>query len=196
MRRIVLLSCTVALFAFASLGLAQTVATDPVGFITLNVQGTGGTVPSALSFLGLAFTQPVSYQATLASASGTTLTDSSASFTGTSGGFNGTTGAFYIELTTGTGAGRTSQITGNTTNTITTANDLSSFVTAGTGYKIRPNWTLATVFGSTNQAGLFGGTKTSADQVLVYNATTALYTTYLLPDQRSGRRGMEINRQQ
>ena len=180
MRRIVPLICTVALFAFASLGLAQTVATNPVGFLTLTVNGPAATGGSAITLLGLGFTQPVNYQATLASASGTTLTDSSASFTGTTGGFNGTTGAFYVELITGTGAGQTSQITGNTTNTITTANDLSSFVTAGTGYVIRPNWTLATYFGTGSSLVLSGGTLTTADEVLLYDRTTnpPQYDTY------------------
>jgi len=154
------------------------VATDPVGFLALNIQGTGGSSSSALSFLGLSFTQPVAYQATLSSASGTTLTDSKASWTATANGFNGTTGAFYIELLTGSGAGMWSNITAAGTNTITTAQDLSSYVTAGTGYKIRPNWTLATVFGATDQAGLFGGTASTADQILVYSPATSSYTTY------------------
>ena len=44
--------------------------------------------------------------------------------------------------------------------------------------KIRPNWTLSSIFGATNQAGLQGGTASSADQILVYNASTATYTTY------------------
>ena len=182
MRRIVPLICTVALFAFASLGLAQTVATDPVGFITLNVQGTTGLpggATSALSFLGLAFTQPVSYQATLASASGTTLTDSSATWSDNQ--FNGANGNFYVELTAGTGAGVMSQITATSgaNKTITTADDLKLFRHCGVlVIKIRPNWTLAGVFGTTDQSGLQGGTASTADQILVYSTSTGLYTTY------------------
>ena len=43
--------------------LAQTTATtDPVGFITLNVAGTGGAVTNQLSFEGLSLTRPVEYQ--------------------------------------------------------------------------------------------------------------------------------------
>jgi len=155
-----------------------TVTTDPVGFLTLTVYGPASTGGTANTYLGLAFTQPVNYQATLSSASGTTLTDSSATWTATANGFNGISGAFYIELISGAGAGRMSQITGNTANTITTANDLSSFVTAGTGYKIRPNWTLASVFGATDQAGLAGGTLITADQILVYSTSGQQYATY------------------
>ncbi len=178
MRRSVSLFCLAAALAFASFASAQSVVTDPVGFITLTVQGTGGVGTSALSFLGLSFTQPVSYQAVLSSASGTTLTDSSATWS--DGQFNGANGTYYIELTTGTGAGRTSNIVTTTmsTKSLTTAIDLSSFVTAGTGYKIRKNWTLGTVFGPNDESGLQGGTSSTADQILVYNPATTLYATY------------------
>jgi len=154
------------------------VATDPVGFLTLNVQGTGGTSSSALSFLGLSFTQPVSYQATLSSASGTTLTDSNATWSDDQ--FNGANGQFYVELISGTGAGRMSNITATSGSghSITTADDLSSFVSAGTGYKIRKNWTIASVFGPNDESGLQGGTSSTADQILIYNPGTGLYTTY------------------
>src|ERR1700722_12323777 len=128
--------------AFAQTPTPSPVATDPVGFLTLNIQGTGGASSNALSFLGLSFTQPVAYQATLASASGTTLTDTSASPLAQYA--PSATAQYYVELITGTGAGTMSNITGATANSITTANDISSNVTAGTGYKIRQNWTLAT----------------------------------------------------
>lgn len=166
--------------AFAQTPTPTPVATDPVGFLTLNVYGPASTGGSANSYLGLAFTQPVSYQATLSSATGTTLVDSNSSWTDNQ--FNGANGQYYVELISGSGAGRMSNITATSgaNHSITTANDLSSFVTAGTGYKIRKNWTLATVFGPNDESGLAGGTLVTADQILVYNATAnpPAYSTY------------------
>ena len=179
MRRSVPFLCLfLALFAFASVAPAQSVTTDPVGFITLTAFGPASTGGSANSFLGLGFTQPVSYQATLSSASGTTLTDSNAAFTDNQ--FNGANGNFYVELTSGTGAGRMSQITATSAanKSITTADDLSSFVAAGNSYKIRKNWTLASVFGANNESGLAGGTLVTADQILVYSTSSQQYATY------------------
>jgi len=178
-------SIAAALFVALSLAVgsssAQTVATDPVGFLTLNVKGTtgfpGGTT-SALSFVGLSMAPLVAYQASLSSASGNTLVDSSATWTDNQ--FNGATNNYYVELLTGTGAGITSQITGTSASgkSITTADNLSSFVTAGTTYRIRKNWTLAALFGPNNESGLGGGTSTTADEILVLNQSTGVYTTY------------------
>jgi uncharacterized protein (TIGR02597 family) len=177
MRRHIICSLAIAL-AIPTLTNAQTVATDPVGFLALNVASPAATGGSAISLLGLAFTNPVAYQATLSSASGTTLTDSNANFT--SGTYNGAANNYYIELITGTGTGVFSQITSASGTSIVTAKDLSSYVTSGTGYKIRKNWTLASVFGTDPASNLVltGGTATSADEVLVYSTTAHAYTIY------------------
>jgi uncharacterized protein (TIGR02597 family) len=159
---------------------AQSVVTDPVGFITLNVASPASTGGSAISLLGLGFTQVVTYQATLSSASGNTLTDSNATWSDNQ--FNGANGAFYVELISGTGAGRMSQITSTVaaTKSISTADNLSSFVTAGTGYKIRKNFTLSDVFGPNANMSLVltGGTLVTADEVLLYSTATTQYTTF------------------
>lgn len=179
MHRILILSLVlVCSFAISPRANAQSVVTDPVGFITLNVYGPASPGGSANSFLGLAFTQPVSYQATLSSASGTTLTDSNATWTDNL--YNGANGNYYVELITGSGAGRMSQITATSgpSKSITTADNLSSFVATGTGYKIRKNWTLATVFGPNDESGLAGGTLVTADQILVYSTSASQYLTY------------------
>jgi uncharacterized protein (TIGR02597 family) len=175
---LVILAITLSFSTFTS---AQ-VTTDPVGFITETVKGTvglPGSPPNALSFVGLSFTQPVAYQATFtANGAGTTLTDGNATWTDNQ--FNGAGNRYYVELITGGGVGKMSQITGTsgTNKTITTADDLSSSVSNGTGYKIRKNWTIASVFGTTNQAGIFGGDVSSSDKVLVYSQTLHSYTTF------------------
>jgi uncharacterized protein (TIGR02597 family) len=172
------LTAFLVLAAGVTVAFAQTVTTDPVGFINLTVYGPASLGGSANTFLGLGFTQPVSYQATFSSASGTTLTDSSATWGDDA--FNGANGQYYVELITGSGAGRMSNITATSGSghSITTADDLSSFVSAGTGYKIRKNWTLASVFGPNDESGLAGGTIVTADQILVYSTTTHQYSTY------------------
>jgi len=45
-------------------------------------------------------------------------------------------------------------------------------------FRIRKHWTIASVFGTTNQAGLQGGTSSTADTVLVYSAATGGYDVY------------------
>ena len=182
MRRSISLFCLAALLAGLSSLSAQSVVTDPVGFITLSVAGPTVAGGSAISLLGIGFTQPVSYQAALASAAGTTLTDSSATWTDNQ--FNGANGAYYLELISGAGAGKMSQITATSAagKSITTADNLSSFVTAGTGYKIRKNWTLTDFFGPNANMSLVlsGGTLVDADEVLIYRPTAnpPSYDTY------------------
>lgn len=175
-------SSLLAVAAALALGInahAQTsVTTDPVGFLTSTITGPASQGGSSNSFIGLSFTQTVAYQATLSSASGTTLVDSNATWADNQ--YNGANGQFYVELISGSGAGRMSNITGtsNAGKSITTADDLSSFVTAGTTYKIRKNWTVGSVFGPNDESGLAGGTSTTADEILVYNPSTGVYTTY------------------
>ena len=136
---------------------------------------------NGLSFLGLGPTQPVTYQGVLASASGTSVVDSSAVWTNNQ--FNGsdaTHGTYFLELTTGTGVGIRSKITATDSadKTLTLADDLSGKITNGTGYKIRKNWTVATVFGANNEAGLGAGDVTGADKILILDPITQGYTSY------------------
>lgn len=167
-----------ALSVFAIAGsMAQTAVTDPVGFITLSIAG-GSTAAPGISFLGLGMTQPVSFAGNLESVSGTTVTDLQSTWT--DGQYEGANGSYYLELTSGGGAGTVSDIvtTSGANHSLTLADDLSGLIAAGATYKIRPNWTLASVFGSTNSAGLGTGSSTTADQVLVYNTSSQGYTTF------------------
>lgn len=162
-----------ALLIFAPVGAslhAQTTATtDPVGFITLNVDGTGGTAQSKLSFKGLGLTRPVEYQGSAETVGAKTLTDNEATWTDNQ--FNGQNGAYYVEIISGTGAGTTYDISATSagTKTITLVQDLGAGITGGVTFKIRKHWTLASVFGAANEAGLAGGDLTTADQILIYN---------------------------
>jgi uncharacterized protein (TIGR02597 family) len=154
-----------------------TVTTDPVGFMTLAFAGNGGGTNPALTFSGLGLANAVAYQGMVSAIGTNTLTCSGAGWTNNQ--FNGGNGSFYVEIISGTNPGITTDITATTASnqTISTTDDLSALVSAGSDrFRIRPHWTIGTVFGATNQAGLGGGTSTSADQILLWNGSG--YDTY------------------
>jgi uncharacterized protein (TIGR02597 family) len=178
-RSLLLSAVAVGSLSLGQIAYAQTtVSTDPVGFITLEVAGTNNAAPNALSFLGLGMTQPVALQATLESASGTTVVDDQASWTDDQ--FNGANGSHYIELISGSGAGKIAYIvdTLDASNSLVLDEDISASITPGTSFRIRKNWTLASIFGATNSAGLGSGTASTADEVLIYDPVSAQYKTY------------------
>ena len=166
----------------ASLSVAQSVVTDPVGFVNTSIIGTNGTSSSALTFVGLSTTQPVAFQSTISSYVGGTrmLTPTSGTFTLDQ--FNGANGAFFVEITSGTGAGLLSDITATSTTSITTADDLSAQLSGGESFKIRKHWTLLSVFGpnaNTSNVVILGtGSASTADEVLFYDRTSQQYITY------------------
>jgi uncharacterized protein (TIGR02597 family) len=165
-----------AAVALASVGgsFAQTTATtDPVGFITLNIAGTGGASSNKLSFTGLGMTRPVEYQGSAEAIGTNTVTDNEATWTHNQ--FNGANGAYYLEIASGPGAGTTYDITGTSAanKRITLAQNLAAGVAAPVSFKVRKHWTIATVFGENNEVGLAGGDEASvSDQILLHVAGT------------------------
>ncbi len=163
------LAASIALLAAPAI--AQTTATtDPVGFITLNV--TAGSAGSpAYAHLGLGLTRTVAYQGGAETSVGgsTTLVDNEATWTDNQ--FNGAAGAFYVEITSGPGAGTTYDVATTTaaTKTITLAQPLAAAIVNGASFKIRQHWTIGSVFGPLNESGLQGGTLATADQILIWN---------------------------
>lgn len=162
---------------------AQTTGySDIVGFITLQIAGTGGAPSSAISFRGLSLTRPVEYQGDAETLSGTTVTDTDATWTDNQ--FNGTGNACYLELIyTGAApvpawAGTIYDITATnaTTKTLTLAQTLAAGVPADSSFKIRKHWTIGSVFGPANEGGLFAGSASTADQILIWNGST--YQSY------------------
>ncbi len=172
-----------ALLVASSSARADSVVTDPVGYVNTTINGTGGTTSSAITIVGLSVTQPISFQGTVGSYDGSTkvLTPANGSFTTDQ--FNGANGAFFVEITSGTQAGLLTDITATTTSTITTADDISSAIGGGESFKIRKHWTLQNVFGPNNNTnGLVllgtGATSSAADEVLLYDRATSQYVTY------------------
>src|SRR5438552_11112744 len=147
---------------------------DPAGFLTLTVTGTGGGA-NRVTYLGLAVTRPVAYQHTANAIGPNTITDSSANWTANQ--FAGSNGAYFVEITSvngstsATGAGTTYRIVSNTSTTLTLGSNLAAGIVAPVGYKIRKEWTIASIFGPNDESGLQGGTDTTADQVQLWNGT-------------------------
>ncbi len=183
-RSAVLRSLTASLFLVAiSTSPAQSVVTDPVGFTTLTVAAKPAST-RGFTFLAVNMTRPTIYRAVIPaggvspSGSPTVLTFPAGTFTANQ--FNGTGNACYIEFLNTANAGVISDITATSTNSITLADDVSALLAGGTTtFKIRQHWTIGTVFGPTNSAGLQGGTNPgSADNLQIENATTGVKAIY------------------
>jgi uncharacterized protein (TIGR02597 family) len=181
------LACGLPTYAMGMLALltvpagAQTpppVATPPSGFVTISIAGTGGVGASKLTFIGLALTRPVDYQGNLESFAANAVTDTQANWADDA--FNGASGQHYLEITSGPNAGTLTDVVDTiaATKTVVTADDLSSKLSGGETYKIRKHWTIGSIFGSSNEAGLGGGSSVTADQILIYNPQTSGYTIY------------------
>jgi uncharacterized protein (TIGR02597 family) len=127
-----------AFATFVALADAQTVSTDPVGFIPIVAKGNSDTYLSLPLHRGLAF------QGTLASVNESTLAVNSAAFQ-----TNGYKDTHFVLIASGSKEGRWYAITGNapTTVTVELAGDtLGAAVTTGTEIQIIPFWTLNTLF--------------------------------------------------
>ncbi len=169
---------------------AATATTDPVGFVTMNIAGTGGAAGGKISFKALGLTQAVVYQGSAETVVVNTksLTDNEATWTDNQ--FNGVNGFYYVEIvrpagqvTAAPGEGTTYDIATTTagTKTITTVQPLAATLVNGAVFKIRKHWTIASVFGATNSAGLGGGDDpTTADLVQIWTNNGAIsgFSTY------------------
>jgi len=165
---------------------AQSVYTDPVGFITLTSTGNG------YSFLGLGMTQvPVQRGLITSSAAGGKIAISGL----TAGQYNTVLAggvqvpAYYIEDlgSNSTYVGLSDDIVSNDANYIYTSTDDSAYILAGDSFKIYPHETLNSVFGTSNQLGIVYGSNTAAqaDNIFVWNPVTQTAASYFYRSQGS-----------
>jgi hypothetical protein len=127
-----------ALATFVALAGAQTVSTDPVGFIPIVAKGNSDT------YLALPLHRGLSFQGTVASVNQNTLSVNSAAFQ-----TDGYKDTHYVLIASGAKEGMWYAITTNspTAVTIELAGDtLGTAVASGTEIQIIPFWTLATLF--------------------------------------------------
>jgi uncharacterized protein (TIGR02597 family) len=165
------------ILAFASLALgsaaavAQSVTTDPVGFTTLTIKG------NSFSVVGLNMVKPVAYQGVVSGVSGATVTDANANFdTALTAGKK-----YFVEIISGEYAGLNAEVLSWSGNSITIAGDVGAIAAAldGAGHRIRESWTIADVFGATNQAGLQGAaTGDNADLIYTLDSAGNFVTYY------------------
>lgn len=168
----------IALAAVAGFASAQaTSVTDPVGYVTLNIDTTN----NSETYIGTPLCNEVLFGAAVASHSANTL-----NFAGTPFALNEYDGFYYVEITNGVGAGVWTDITGTpSTSSITTNDDLSSFITdTTTEIKIRKHHTIESLFGDPNTPGdqnllglVSGETAASADLLLIFDPVTQTPTT-------------------
>ena len=152
-----------SLFFFSSL---SAVETDPVGYITVTINGNGGT-GDAFTYMGVPLHAAVTSAGVIDTApAANSLTDTSQAWT-----VDEHSGA-YVMITSGANEGVSATISSNTADTLTTAEDLSSLLAGDESFEIRPYTTLGDIFCATNTAGLDGGsTAGNADAILIQSGS-------------------------
>jgi len=168
--------------AIAYQATAQSVYTDPVGFITLSA--TNG--PNGVSYIGTSMTQvPVFRGAVSAAPSGTAIPLNglvAGSYTQNVIG-SVANNAFFIEDVNSNNSaayGFVDDIVSNDANNVYTANNDSSVFANGDNIKIVPHWTFNAVFGASNQNIPLTATTSpsTADNIIIYNPVTKGETAY------------------
>lgn len=155
---------SLALAGALTTAVASGAVTDPVGYSTTTLPAGQATLVS------LTLHESAVATSTVTGVTATTFTDTSQDFTALL-----SSGATYIlEINDGAGAGTLQVISAWSGDTLTTPEDISSFVTAGvTKYTLRPAATVSSIFGPNNEAGLTStptGNPGTYDEVLVVNA--------------------------
>src|SRR3954468_20323660 len=115
-------SAVSVLLGLGAIASAQTLTTDPVGFITLTITGTSQGGSTALSFKGLGLARPVEFQGVATGATANTITSSNAAWAANA--FAPANGPYYVEIigpAGGPGVGTMYDITGNTSTQLTVA---------------------------------------------------------------------------
>lgn len=157
---------------------AQTVpapiASEIAGFASFDIAGASQAGAPQLSLKAIGLIRHVEYQGNAESMRGKTLTDAQAVWTENQFNPPGATLAtttHYLEVTTGPMAGAIFDIvrTDRERQTLTFAQVLPTKIGRNAGFRIRKHWTLASVFGAANQAGLLPGDESTADLVSIYN---------------------------
>lgn len=148
---------------------STTVKDAPRGFHKIEIN------PSGYTFLGFPLARPSAWEGRATAADSTTLTASGAGWT--SGAFANT--PHYLLVVEGDYAGLTLDVTGNTADTLTLAQQVSGLVSIGDAVAIIPHATLVSLFGSTNEIGFTtGATLAAADEIAIHDTASQGFLTY------------------
>lgn len=171
-----------ALSLFSSLtgAYAQSATTDPVGYVTIDINGhnneaaNGITVPR-ISLVGSS--EFASNTSAFASGANNVLTDSEGTFT--AGDYiNGSEVSHYVEITSGAHAGTISWISGSPGGTTLHTVDDLSLVASNSPYAIRKAFSISDIFGTIPAEISGGASQAAADEILILDASTGEYTSF------------------
>lgn len=167
-----------ALLGALLVGAAQAASTTPVGYETLSLA-------AGTNYIGLRLHESTVVAGTVDTITATNMTDAAVDFGATLTG--GATTWYIVEFENAGGV--IQEVTGASASgsTLTLPQNVTASVTAGTNYRIRKAATLASVFGTSNSAGLvpgFFGTA-GADIVAVPNGSGGFNQYYYDGDQTS-----------
>lgn len=174
-KHILALSFGFLIFCSSLLSQTITVATDPVGYVTVDIKGN-----NKYNFISAPLVNEISYTGRAASISSSTVSISESSWD---------TDEYvgqYIEFTsagsgnTGGGHGLFVDIISNSENQLVLADDISSYSLEGDEtFVIREYATIASVFGINNSAGLQGGSNAGvADEILLWDPLGQKFDSY------------------
>jgi hypothetical protein len=153
------LNVALAIFVAAVMaGNAQTTVTSEiVGYQNITVKGSQGGA-SFFSFVPIQLSKAPAF-AGLGSANGAVVT--------LTGGVVGDVTAIphYLIIKSGSGVGYVSDVVSSSSTTVTTAEDLSSYITSGTSVAVVPHVLIIDVFGAADTLVLGGGTADTADTI-------------------------------
>lgn len=141
------------------------VTTDPVGYITLTVKGTGGSSSEVFSFVSPSLQNPIVGRGTVNSVTPNNLGFSSNVFADLT-----LDELFFVEVTEGDPGvvGLTATIVSNSANSLETEEDISSLLSGNETVAVRKYTSISDLFGETNSSGLTSAeTLSQADQILI-----------------------------
>ena len=166
------LNVTLAILVAAVMaGNAQTtVNSDIVGYQNIAIKGSNGGA-SVFSFVPVQLSKSPAFTG-VGSATGVVVT-----LTGSTVG-DVTTLPHYLIIKSGTGVGYISDVVSSTSTTVTTAQDLSAYITSGTSVALIPHIRLSDLFGDATNLVIGGGTSDTADLVYLVGADGSFVPYY------------------
>jgi hypothetical protein len=151
---------------------------DVVGYQTHVAKGRGSSGSSQFfSLIPVQLQKPAVYAGT-ATASGTTVTLDGASLTANSLGTVGSYPTHYLQITSGSDSGLTTDIVSNTTGSIVTSDNFSSRITSGVTVKVLPHVKVTDVLGSSGSQKVQAGANISAADVIYLVNTNGAFTSF------------------
>ena len=137
---------------------AQSVTTDPVGYVTKEL------LPASDNYFAPLFDRPAVFVGTIESVNGSDLTLNGASFDASQLIYAAGTqpNTYFIRITSGPAQGHFSTITAHTSSAVSTEfeQDILNALAAGDSVSIKPYWTLGTLFPD-DKAGVYFEASTS-----------------------------------